>query len=82
MCEFGGGSANLWMGSNGWVDDGWVGGSAVGGMWGVDGCWQREWAVSCGGGCLFFLFCIFIYYWFFNVILIFVYIILMYKIKE
>ena len=38
MCEFSGGSTNLWMGSDGWVDDGWVGGSAVGGMWGVDGC--------------------------------------------
>ena len=60
MCEIGGGSANLWMGSDGWVDDGWVGGSAVGGMWGIDGCWQRGWAVSCGGGGWFFYF-VFLY---------------------
>ena len=42
------------------VDDGWVDGSTVGGMWGVDGCWQRGWAVSCGGGGWFFYF-VFLY---------------------
>ena len=33
-----------------------------GGGWGVDGCWQRGWAVGCGGGGWFFLFS-FIYFY-------------------
>ena len=39
--------------------------------------------VGCGAvGVVGFYFCVFIYCWFFNIILIFVYIILMYKIEE
>ena len=40
------------------------GGSGVrqwwGGIWGVDGCWQRGWAISYSGGGLFFYF-VFLY---------------------
>ena len=40
------------------------GGSGVrqwwGGIWGVDGCWQRGWAIGYSGGGLFFYF-VFLY---------------------
>ena len=50
--------------------------------WGVDGCWQRGWAVSCGGGGWFFYFVFLYIVGFFNVILILKYIILIYRIEE
>ena len=50
--------------------------------WGVDGCWQRGWAVSCGRGGWFFYFVFLYIVGFFNVILILEYIILIYRIEE
>ena len=60
----------------------YCGGSGVRRWWGVDGCRQWGWAVSCGGGGWFFYFVFLYIVGFFNVILILVYIILMYRIKE
>ena len=54
----------------------------VGCGWGIHGCWQRGWAVSCGGGGWFFYFVFLYIVDFFNVILILKYIILMYRIEE
>ena len=59
-----------------WDGGGWD----VGG--GIHGCWQRGWAVSCGGGGWFFYFVFLYIVGFFNVILILKYIILMYRIEE
>ena len=55
MCEFDGGRAGLWMGSKGWVDNGWVGGLAVA----MGGC------VGCGGSVVGCVFCfLFLYFCF------------------
>ena len=54
----------------------------VGCGWGVDGCWQRGWAVGCGGSGWFFYFVFLYIVGFFNVILILEYIILIYRIEE
>ena len=56
MCEFGGGRADLWMGSKRWVDIGWVGWrwQWVGRRWvGRQWQWVGVWNVV---GVVFFLF--------------------------
>ena len=45
MCEFGGGRADLWMGSKRWVDSGWV----CGMWWGL--CFFILFLFFCFGGC-------------------------------
>ena len=54
MCEFDGGRAGLWMGSKGWVDNGWVGGLAVA----MGGC------VGCGGSVVGCVFCFLFFFYF------------------
>ena len=52
MCEFDGKWAGLWMGSDGWVRGGWVGGSSrwVSGMRLLGLCFLFLFLFICGGG--------------------------------